>query len=67
MRLFRKAADFATMEQVWKSEGELEAVRCSVVRGRPFGDDRWAQRTAKRFGLESTFRPQGRPRTKPQP
>ena len=36
-------------------EGELEAVRCSVVRGRPFGDDRWAQRTAKRFGLESTL------------
>ena len=44
-----------------QTEAELEAIRRSVARGRPFGNDRWAQRTAKRFGLESTFRPQGRP------
>ena len=47
------------------SETELEAIRRSVARGRPFGNDRWAQRMAKRFSLESTFRPQGRPRKKP--
>jgi putative transposase len=46
-----------------QTEAELEAIRRSVARGRPFGDDDWAQRTAKRLGLESTFRPQGRPRT----
>jgi putative transposase len=45
-----------------QSEAELEALRLSVGRGRPFGDDGWAHRTAKRFGLESTYRAQGRPR-----
>jgi putative transposase len=44
-----------------QTEAELEAIRRSVARGRAFGNDRWARRTAKRFGLESTFRPQGRP------
>ncbi|MFI5459873.1 MAG: transposase [Isosphaerales bacterium] len=41
---------------------ELEALQASVVRGRPFGDLDWQKRTAKRLGLESTFRPRGRPR-----
>ncbi len=41
---------------------ELEALRTSVVRGRPFGGERWAQRTATRLGVESTLRPRGRPR-----
>jgi len=50
-----------------QTEAELEAIRRSVARGRPFGDDRWARRIAKRFSLESTFRPQGRPRKKPAP
>jgi putative transposase len=59
--------DWAAWVQQPQSEAELESLRRSVVRGQPFGDDRWAQRTAKRFGLESTFRPRGRPRTKPTP
>jgi putative transposase len=50
-----------------QTEAELEAIRRSVARGRPFGNDRWAQRTAKRFSLESTFRPQGRPRKESAP
>jgi putative transposase len=41
---------------------ELDAVRVSVARGRPFGDEDWQRQTAKRLGLESTFRPRGRPR-----
>jgi putative transposase len=45
-----------------ETERELEAVRRSVVRGQPFGDEGWQQRMAKTFGLESTFRQQGRPR-----
>jgi len=58
--------DWLRWVQEPQTEGELDAIRRSVVRGRPFGDDRWARRTAKRFGLESTFRPQGRPRKKVQ-
>ncbi len=34
---------------------ELEALRVSVQRGRPFGEEGWARRMAKRFGMESTF------------
>ncbi len=35
-------------------ETELDRVRLSLKRGRPFGDARWVQRTAKRLGLEFT-------------
>jgi putative transposase len=45
-----------------ETEAELEALRTSVNRGRPFGSASWQRRTAKRLGLESTFRPRGRPK-----
>ena len=48
-----------------QTAAELAALRLSVSRGRPFGNDRWQRRTAKRLGLESTFRPGGRPRRGP--
>lgn len=32
---------------------ELEALRVNVQRGRPFGDEAWIKRMAKRFGMES--------------
>ena len=44
------------------TEGELQAVRESVERGRPFGNEAWQKRTAKKLGLEFTMRPRGRPR-----
>lgn len=43
------------------TEAELNALRRSVVRGVPYGDEIWQQATAKRLGLESTMRPVGRP------
>jgi putative transposase len=45
-----------------QSEAELAALRRSIARGTPFGNDRWTQRTAVRLGLESSLRPRGRPR-----
>jgi putative transposase len=44
------------------NKNDLDALRISVVRGRPFGGEDWQRRTAKRLGLESTFRPRGRPK-----
>jgi putative transposase len=44
---------------------ELAAVRRSVERGQPYGAAAWPKRAATRLGLESTFRPRGRPRKKP--
>lgn len=41
---------------------ELDAIRTSVQRGRPFGDEHWVRRMAKRFGMDSTLRPRGRPK-----
>jgi REP-associated tyrosine transposase len=45
-----------------QTEAEVASLRRSVQRGTPFGDDRWAKRSAARLDLESTFRPRGRPR-----
>ena len=41
---------------------ELEELRLSVQRGRPFGEETWVRRMAKRFEMESTLRPRGRPK-----
>jgi hypothetical protein len=40
----------------------LEALRRSVVRGCPFAEGWWVDRTAKRLGLEATPRLRGRPK-----
>ena len=45
-----------------QTTSELEALRLSVQRGRPFGEDAWVRRLVRRFGLESTLTPRGRPK-----
>jgi len=57
------------MPRSWKAlvndpqtEGELEAIRRSVSRSRPYGKEDWVKATAKQLGLESTLRSRGRPR-----
>ena len=45
-----------------QTEAELAAVRRAVNRGCPFGETVWSNRIVARLGLESTLRPQGRPR-----
>ena len=41
---------------------QLDRLRTSAHRGRPFGDDDWTARTAERLGLTNTLRGPGRPR-----
>ena len=48
-----------------ETTAELESLRQSVKRGRPFGSERWQKRTAAKLELESTLRPRGRPRVHP--
>jgi putative transposase len=43
------------------NERELESLRQSVQRGRPFGQPDWQKQIATRLGLESAHRPSGRP------
>lgn len=45
------------------SIGDLQRLRLSVERGRPYGDERWTKETARRLGLEYTLRGRGRPKT----
>jgi putative transposase len=45
-----------------QSEGELQALRRSVARGAPFGDDVWQEKAVAALGLQSSVRPLGRPR-----
>ena len=45
---------------------ELLAIRQSVLRGQPYGNEPWQQKTARKMGLEFTFRPRGRPRKHPE-
>ncbi len=40
---------------------ELKAVRNSVNRGYPFGDENWVQAIAPHLNLQTTLRPRGRP------
>ena len=48
-----------------ESPAELTALRRSVVRGTPYGSDRWQKQTALRLGLGATLRPRGRPKKQP--
>ncbi|QDT40171.1 hypothetical protein Pan241w_02270 [Gimesia alba] len=47
-----------------QTDAELAALRKCIVRGTPFGNEKWTSNTAKRLSLESTTRPRGRPRTR---
>jgi hypothetical protein len=49
------------MSQV-KTEGEVESVRRSVLRGTPFGSDNWITQSATRLELQHTLRSRGRPK-----
>jgi putative transposase len=40
---------------------QQQRVESSLGRGRPLGDDQWAQATARRLGLQYTLNPRGRP------
>jgi putative transposase len=45
-----------------QSDAELEAIRRSVNRGRPYGEASWIVKCVEKLGLEFTLRPRGRPR-----
>jgi len=49
-----------------QTESELAALRRSVQRGLPFGEEKWVRKLVGKLGLESTVRPRGRP-PRPKP
>lgn len=58
----RRAANWIEYVNAPQSEAELTALRRSVNRGSPFGDQPWTEQIVTRLSLESTLRPLGRPR-----
>ena len=46
------------------SDMELEDIRTSGQRQRPYGDEEWQAELCRKLGLEMTLRPRGRPRKK---
>ena len=57
-----RPADWCELVNVPQLPAELEAVRQSVRRCCPFGQEDWQKRTARLLGLEASLRPPGRPR-----
>jgi putative transposase len=45
-----------------QTTAEEEAMKSSIARSRPYGTPAWQDRTAKKLGLLSCFRPIGRPK-----
>jgi putative transposase len=60
----RWPGDWAERVHGAETEAELAALRRSVTRGAPYGDDTWQGRTAAALRLESALGPPGRPRKK---
>jgi putative transposase len=57
-----RPADWADRVNAALGPAEQEALRRSVRRGQPFGSPDWQATTTLRIGLESAFRPLGRPK-----
>jgi len=56
-----RRADWAAWVDAPQTAAEEQALAECIRRGRPYGSPAWQKRTASRLGLQSTFRPRGRP------
>ena len=45
-----------------QTESDEEAIKKSITKGSPYGDDSWVKSVIKRFSLEQTLRKVGRPK-----
>ena len=45
-----------------QTQAELDTLRQSVFKGKPFGDARWQQSMTQILGLQSSYRQPGRPK-----
>jgi putative transposase len=44
-----------------QTAAEEESLRQAIRRSRPFGNEKWVEKTARKLGIEQTLRPRGRP------
>ena len=57
-----RPANWSALLNRAQRDEEESAVRTSIRRGRPLGDEKWMERMVSRLGLGHTLRPRGRPR-----
>ncbi|MFG0290282.1 MAG: transposase [Rhodopirellula sp. JB044] len=58
----RRSANWIARVQTDFTKSEREQLAWSVRRGVPFGEETWVESIARKFDLESTMRPRGRPK-----
>lgn len=58
----RRSTNWVEWVNEAQTDSELTALRKSVTRGCPYGAESWSAKIVTRLGLESTLRPQGRPK-----
>lgn len=61
----KRRSDWIGWVRMAFSEAEKDRLKWCIKRGAPFGDDTWVESTARKYDLESTLRPRGRPRKIP--
>ncbi len=54
--------DYLSFVNTLQPKEEEENIRVSVVKGKPYGKDAWSTQIIKKFNLEPTTRPKGRPK-----
>ena len=54
--------DYLEQANISLTEKELDYIRGSVLKSRPYGDDNWINKVVKKFGLEISLRQRGRPK-----
>jgi len=59
--------DWLTWVNEPQTKKELEALRESIIKGKPFGDEKWQAKTIGELGLQSSQRRAGRPKKKANP
>ncbi len=57
-----RLSDWVALVNEPQTQSELDAIRTSCTRGRPYGSPHWQEQTAEVLGLGSTLRPRGRPK-----
>lgn len=59
--------DYIDLVNINQTEKELDFLRCSVNKGKPYGSESWVNRMIKTFNLKSTLREPGRPKKGSRP
>ena len=54
--------DYVNLVNIPQTDDELESLRCSMSKGKPYGSESWENKMIDRFNLGSTLRGPGRPK-----